>query len=360
MTHYERVLTTLNHQSPGVIVSYEGFMDINAQKKLLPDLAEATPQERMLRYLDTLDLSIVKVRWAWEPTHVIEEGDNYCIEENEIGTRIRLQRTPWFREYIAHPVESEEDLAHLKLPDPEEPHRYKQAEQDIAFFSQRGYFVQGTMGGFFAGLWYNLRPLTLFLCDLAANPSFARKLIGAWGEFTLSVAKGLLERGVHAIHISEDMGMTDRPWFSPATYERFFFPWHCRLADLCHSYGAYMHMHSHGHIMPLMDQIVKTGVDILNPVGPGDHMDLELLKNKYGDRLVFNGGISKYIGTMNHREIDRHIKQAIQVGSQGGGFIVCSESGIPSTFSQDDFRFYLSTLRKYREEYGGRGKAAGI
>jgi len=354
MTHYERVIATLSHQAPGVLVCYDGFMDVNAQKKFLPDVPEMERQDAMLRYLETLDLSIVKVGWQWD-VRTVEQGDNYCVQENDIGTRTRITRTPFFREYVAHPVEWEEDLDTLRLPDPDEPRRYERAEGDIEFFSARGYFVQGSMEGFFAGLWYTLRPLAALLCDLVANPSFAERLVNTWGAFNLARAEGLLRRGVHCIHFSEDMGMTDRPWFSPAVYERYFFPWHKRLADLCHAHGAYMHMHSHGYITPLMDMIADTGVDILNPVGPGDHMDLAQLKRDYGDRVVLNGGISKFIERMSHEEMERHVEEVIRVGSQGGGFMVCSEGGIPVTFSQEDFRFYVATSRKYREKYGDRG-----
>jgi uroporphyrinogen decarboxylase len=116
-----------------------------------------------------------------------------------------------------------------------------------------------------------------------------------------------------------------------------------------------MHMHSHGYIVPLMDKIIETGVDILNPVGPGDNMDLAQLKQRYGDRVVLNGGISKYIEHMSHEEMERHIHDVIRVGSRGGGFMACSEGGIPYTFSQEDFRFYVATSRKYRERYGNSG-----
>ena len=357
MTHYERVMAVIRHEAPGVIPCYEGFMDGNAQDKLLPELSGMEPREATLRILEALDLSIAKVRWEWDPPRVMEEGDNYRITESELGTRRRLQLSPWFRQYVGYPVEREEDLDSLTFPDPSDARRYERAEQDIEFFSQRGYFVQGSMGGIFAGVWYNVRQREALLVDMASNPSFAERLISKWGEWHLARSEELLKRGVKCIHISEDMGMTDRPWFSPAAYARFYFPWHKRLADLCHGYGAYMHMHSHGYIMPFMDKIVEAGVDLLNPVGPGDNMDLEEIKRQYGDRLVLIGGISKYLNTMSRTEIEHHIEQVMQIGSRGGGFVVGSEGGVPDTFSQEDFKHYVTTLRRYREEYGDRGKA---
>jgi len=37
----------------------------------------------------------------------------------------------WAREYLKYPVESEEDLDRLELPDPDDPERYEGVEEAI-------------------------------------------------------------------------------------------------------------------------------------------------------------------------------------------------------------------------------------
>jgi len=59
-------------------------------------------------------------------------------------------------------------------------------------------------------------------------------------------------------------------FISPQMYEKYFYPWHKKLADLCHHYGAYAYMHSHGNINKIVPLVVKAGIDILNPVGSGE------------------------------------------------------------------------------------------
>jgi uroporphyrinogen decarboxylase len=50
--------------------------------------------------------------------------------------------------------------------------------------------------------------------------------------------------------------------------------------------------HSCGALMPLIDDLIDTGVDILNPIQPlPGLMDPEALKARYGDRLIFHGGL---------------------------------------------------------------------
>ena len=77
-------------------------------------------------------------------------------------------------------------------------------------------------------------------------------------------------------------------FISPALYREFFYPWHRRLVELCHDYGAYVNIHSHGNINAIMPLLYEASIDILNPVGPSDGMDLAELKVRYGDRITFN------------------------------------------------------------------------
>ncbi len=50
--------------------------------------------------------------------------------------------------------------------------------------------------------------------------------------------------------------------------------------------------HSDGNILPIIPDLIDTGLDILNPVQPAC-MDPELLKRKYGRKLCFRGSIDE-------------------------------------------------------------------
>ena len=117
------------------------------------------------------------------------------------------------------------------------------------------------------------------------------------------------------------------------------------MADLCHEHGAYLHLHSHGHIQDLMDGIVEAGVDILNPVGPSDHNDLTLFKSRWGDKITLHGGISTEIGTMSERQIREHVTEVISVGRVGGRFFPRTESGIPP-MTVKKLKVYLDVLQE--------------
>ena len=82
---------------------------------------------------------------------------------------------------------------------------------------------------------------------------------------------------------------------------------------------------------------MEAGIDIINPVGPTDNMDLNVIKRKYGDRITILGGLSKNIGLMDYETLDNYIEEVIRLGSIGGGFIPRGESGITAEMDEEKF-----------------------
>jgi hypothetical protein len=146
------------------------------------------------------------------------------------------------------------------------------------------------LNGFFSGVWYFWRPFDAFMVDLLETPARARARRRV-AEFNLQAAERLLACGVQSIAFPDDLGYNTATFMSPRLYREYFCPWHQRLAALCHDYGAVVNMHSHGNINGILPLLADAGIDILNPVGPSDGMDLAALKARYGDRDV-QGGVS--------------------------------------------------------------------
>lgn len=100
-----------------------------------------------------------------------------------------------------------------------------------------------------------------------------------------------------------------------------------------------------------MDGLIENGVDLLNPVGPSDHNDLRLFKQRWGDKITFLGGISTTVAQMNKKEIESHIAQVMEIGCKGNRFMPRTKSGIPA-MGPDKAHFFIDTLAHYRERYG--------
>lgn len=367
MTARERVLATLRHEGPDVVPQQEGFMDEElaaafARRHYPPSGDWGTDALAAARFLDN---HIIGAGSGGLRSVVVEREPDWRVVEYENGMRWRIhsgrRSGQWWREYFGYPVRLQDGAAdwaaleRMPLPDPDDPTRYAGVAKRVRFLHAHGYCTQGTINGVFSGLWYFVLPFDDLLLTMAAEPAFVHAALDRFAGFNLRAAEHLLEEGVDGIHWVDDLGHNQAPFISPEYYRTFIFPWHQRIAALCHAYGAFAHMHSHGNINRLLPLMVEAGLDMINPMGPSDGMELHALKQQYGDRLTLVGGISKYIGRMTHDELDTHLEQVVRAGTSGpvGGYIVMSEGSIPP-MDDDAVLFYLERLRHWRHHYGSR------
>jgi len=380
---FECVLSAVLHEDPEVVPQQIGFTTEMARAKLMPYLernvkithreksslniekSEATRRlKKTLRIAEHLDIFIIHAGGGgFKVVKTMESEENWRISEWETGAvwRMGTMKNVWAREYVKYPVECEDDLEDLQLPDPDDAERYEGLEEAVKYIIDEGFFPSCSINGFFSGVWYYLRgPLHVILKDIYANRDFFAKLIRKVGEFNLKAEKNLLERGAMMIGWVDDLGYNKGTFMNPKLYEELIFPWHKKAIELAHKYGAFINMHSHGNINAIVPLLVDAGLDILNPIGPSDNMDLAFLKEKYGDKLCLQGGLSKHIGFMSREDLKQHLIDRISIGSPGGGFILSSEGELPYEMKPENFIYFVKLSRKYRRNVIRRVKNGSI
>lgn len=279
---------------------------------------------------------------------VIEKADDRFVVEYETGARKEVRLKPWNVHTFLLPVEAEEDLEALALPDPADPARYAGFGQDVAWAKQKGLWTVGWLNGFFSGGHYFLRDYPEFLMDLLAEPDFARAMVDRLGRWNMEAAQRLCEAGVDCIGLCDDLGSENSMLMSPELYREFFMPWHQRLCDLAHSCGVAVHLHSHGCIMPVLGDLAKVGFDILNPLDPNENMFLEEARRIAGPKMVLCGGLNKFFFEWTEGEQLEHLRQVTAAGRQAGPHILMDSGGIPDNVSLEQFRRILDMSREVR------------
>jgi uroporphyrinogen-III decarboxylase len=283
---------------------------------------------------------------------VVEETSDYQIIEFETGAKAKLNFQPHFYHHFDMPVQDLGDLETLELPDPQALHRWDGFRRDVAYLKARGEYTVGYLNGFFSSCHYYFCDYQEFMMALAVNQELVERLVARLGQWNLEAARMMCEAGVDCISLADDLGSSGSLLFSPELYDRFFFPWHRALCDLAHSYRVHVHLHSHGNIMPILDRIVETGIDMLNPLDQTEGMDLAGIKDRYGDRLTLVGGLDNFFFDQELPEIERRLQQAVEIGSQGGRFILLEPGGIPETISREKYDAYIEISRRVRGHTG--------
>ncbi len=142
-----------------------------------------------------------------------------------------------------------------------------------------------------------------------------------------------------AIFVSgTDFGSQRSALISPRAYRSMYMPYHKRVNDWMHQHTTWKtFFHSCGSMVDIYDHFVEAGVDIVNPVQiSAAGMDPEVLKERWGDKLVFWGGgvdTQHVLPFGTPEEVREHVKHNVEVFGRNGGFVFNSvhniQSGIP-------------------------------
>ena len=162
------------------------------------------------------------------------------------------------------------------------------------------------------------------LADLAGEPGWARSLLDRIIEKNLVMLENILTaREIDGVLLGSDWGTQRDLIMAPDTWEEMIRPGEQREYDLVHSYGKEVWVHSCGNVEKIIPSLIEMGLDVLNPIQP-EAMDIQKVKERYGDRLAFWGGIStqQVLPFGTPQEVKAETRRVREIMSKGGGYIL--------------------------------------
>jgi uroporphyrinogen decarboxylase len=141
------------------------------------------------------------------------------------------------------------------------------------------------------------------------------------------------------------MGYKNSLFFSVDLYCEMLKPLHKKVVDWAHSRGVKVRLHSCGDVTPLVPHFYEIGLDGLNPLEVKAGMNPVELKEKYGDKMLFHGGVNAVLWT-DRDAITEEIKRVVPVMMKNGGYVFASDHSIPDAVSLEDFRYIISLIKQ--------------
>ena len=176
--------------------------------------------------------------------------------------------------------------------------------------------------------------LAIFPILCLTQPDYVHELHEIAAGHTLANLRALLPeiRGyVDVIMMAADDWGTQRSLIaSPKIFRSLFLPYRRRLNDEVHRLapGLKTYLHSCGAVYDLIDLIVESGFDILNPVqwtaGTRSYREW---KDKARGRIAFWGGGVNSQGTLplgSPEDVRREVTEVASCLGQGGGYVFCN------------------------------------
>ncbi len=150
-------------------------------------------------------------------------------------------------------------------------------------------YIAGTTGGITAltQLGGTETGLMLYATDPDLIHAFNRRQVAA--QNTLD--EYYIRKGTPGVLIEQDMAGSNGPLISPEMFREMCFPYLRERIGNVKNYGRQVVFHNCGYNIPLMDMFIDTGIDCYQSLQTTAGMEVGRLKELYGDRLCFWGGI---------------------------------------------------------------------
>ena len=110
----------------------------------------------------------------------------------------------------------------------------------------------------------DLRGYENLLFDMMDEEPLLDELIAQLEEFNLSLVKRFIKNGCASMGYAEDLGMQNGPMIPPDLFRRYIKPSYKRLMKPAQEAGIPIRMHSDGDIRALVDDLVDSGVQVIN------------------------------------------------------------------------------------------------
>lgn len=332
MKSRERVQTALNHETtdrcpmqisftPEFAVRLRENMGLIGSKAHNPHGGGNTYELERAIHEDVL---ITSVGWA---NSYYQSTEPY-VDEWGVGWGSCEYTTPFgkghYTEITSHPLADDNAIGTYRPPDPNRPELYREAEHMIRNFKQEYFIVGATVTTFFETAWA-LRGMETMMMDLVSDLDLAKAILEIPFRYHLIAAKKLVEMGVDAIWVGDDIGAQNAMVMSPELWRNVFKPMWAEFFGTLKGINPNLKIayHSDGVIYPIIPDMIEVGLDILNPIQPAS-MDPAALKKQFGDKLCFWGSIDEQhtlpFGTPD--DVRREVLTRLDTIGASGGLII--------------------------------------
>lgn len=328
MTKKERVMAAIRHMEADRLPKGELHIDGELSNRLLhknyPLTYECFEREREVRNLLGMDLVNVGEWPQWE---IGKSADGKTLIQTVYGQ-------------IYECIDGKQRLYRPAVLDIEEADCYKKPDSLLVtgeivqrFAKETDFFVFAQVGGPVTQLdeMFTMEDFMIYsMTNTDEMHSIAEKVI----DYELEKAKIFLDNGADGIVVGDDVAFNTGVFLPPHIMEANVYPfWHKLVKEIKAYKDVPVFLHSDGNITSVLDEIVKAGFDGLQSLQPSAGVDIESVKQKYGDRLCLWGNIDlDYIMCFGSSdEVEKAVRETIRKAGKNGGYILSTcNTMIPS------------------------------
>jgi uroporphyrinogen-III decarboxylase len=221
----------------------------------------------------------------------------------------------------------------FRLPDPEKrddllgnPVDWNARAAHLRRVKEQGGLASGGLshGFMFMRLFY-LRGYSNFMLDVATHDPRLDALAALVCDFNVRLVRLWLDAGIEMLHAGDDLGTQTALPISPADWRRILKPCYQAIFGPCRQQGVFVYLHSDGHILEIIPDLVECGVNVINPQVRAN--TLEGLRRVARGRVCINLDLDRQLFPFaTPEEIRDHIREAHEtLNTPEGGLMLHAE-----------------------------------
>jgi hypothetical protein len=235
---------------------------------------------------------------------------------------------------VGHPLADWSAFDTWKPPDPEKdahfgPRNWEGERATIEFWRKSGNLASasGLFHGFMYLLLCDLRGFENAMLDLVTDEPRLHALIDKILHYNVTVTRKLLDFGAEQMMFAEDLGIQKSLPISPQLWRKWIKPCYEAIMGPCRDRGVPVYLHSDGHILPIVPDLIECGVRVLNPQVRANGLDG--LRRVARGKVAINLDLDRQlfpVGTPD--EIVEHVREChAALSMPEGGLMLHAEIG---------------------------------
>jgi uroporphyrinogen decarboxylase len=255
--------------------------------------------------------------------------------------------------HMRHPLERMTSVAEMEAyPWPDfEKADWSFVKREVERLHARGLAAQVWMEcTIWETAWY-LRRMDLLMLDMVMGDGKAVFLLDKLTDLACFRARIHAEAGADILALGDDIGMQSTLMMSRDMYRAWLKP---RLAKVIAAAKAakpdiLIQYHSCGYVLPLIEDLVEAGIDVLNPVQP-ECMDFADVHERFGDRVSFNGtlGTQTTMPFGTPEEVRSTVRRNLELAGERGGLFCCPTHMLEPEVPWENIEAYVSAAREFK------------
>lgn len=199
-----------------------------------------------------------------------------------------------------------------------------------------------------------LRGMDNAMFDLIEKPHMIHATMEKGVAIAVEKGKFNIDLGINILRLNDSVA--NMMVISPNHWREFIKPHMKEVCDELHSYSKDVKIYCHicGNVLPIIDDLVETGLDCIGPLDPMGGFTSKQVRERVGDSIALMGGVNtmSFVDS-SEEEIRKEAQIVMTEAGMNGGFVLGSGCVVPRSAKRENLTALVDATNKFGKYKNG-------